>query len=142
MWLPAASEVMMARAGIVKHSTITIGQTSSELTVEYAFFTRGDLQPPLRFTFALDGRETKNTVMMGRGFQVERSTAAWDAQTLVITTRYDFLDPAGKPATVSVTRRLTLESPDTLVVDTTRGGALGGPSSTTRAVYRRAAAGG
>src|SRR5687768_7442126 len=52
-------------------STVTIVQTATALTVEYAFFTRGDMQPPLKFAFALDGSESKNTVMMGRGFQVE-----------------------------------------------------------------------
>ena len=119
-------------------STITIAQTDRALTVEYAFFTRGDMQPPLKFTFALDGSESTNTVMMGRGFQVERSKTAWEGQTLVITTVHDFKDPAsGKPATAEVTRRLSLESPDSLIVETTRGGVLGGPPSTSRVVYRR-----
>jgi hypothetical protein len=119
-------------------STITVAQTARELTVEYAFFTRGDLQPPLKFTFALDGSESKNTVMMGRGYQVERSKARGEGQTLVITTLHAFTDPAsGKPQTFEVTRRLSLESPDALIVDTTRGSALGGPPSTTRVVYRR-----
>jgi hypothetical protein len=118
-------------------STITLTQTLRVLTVEYAFFTRGDMQPPLKFTFALDGSESKNTVMMGRGFQVERSKTAWDGQTLVITTQHDFRDPSGKPVTAEVTRRLSLESADSLIVETTRAGVLGGPPSTTRVVYRR-----
>lgn len=106
-------------------STITIAQTASELTVEYAFFTRGDMQPPIRHIFALDGRETKNTVMMGRGFQTERSKAAWDGASLVITTLHDYFDPAtGKPAAFEVTRRLTLDAPDTLRVETTRAGSV------------------
>src|SRR5262245_5938898 len=45
-------------------SNITITQDASRLTVEYMFFTRGDMQPPLKFVFALDGSETKNSVMM------------------------------------------------------------------------------
>lgn len=57
-------------------STITLAQTARVLTVEYAFFTRGDMQPPVKFTFALDGSESKNTVMMGHGYQVERSLHA------------------------------------------------------------------
>jgi hypothetical protein len=129
-----------ARAGDVGSgwgSTITVAQTAATLTVEYAFFTRGDMQPPLRFTFALDGSETKNTVMMGRGFQVERSKAAWDGQALVITTLHDYRDPAtGKPAVFQVRRTLTLESPDRLIVETTRA------AETTRVVYRRAPAAG
>src|SRR5688572_5629396 len=119
-------------------STITLTQDPRQLSVEYAFFTRGDMQPPLKFTYALDGSESRNTVLMGRGMQTERATSAWDAQTLVITTTHDFKDPAtGKPATIDVVRRLALESADSLVVETTRAGALGGPSSTTRVVYRR-----
>ena len=118
-------------------STITIAQSVDTLTVAYAFFTRGDMQPPLTFTFALDGRETKNSVMMGRGFQTERSKAAWDGQALVITTLHDFTDPStGKPATFEVTRTLSLESPDTLIVEVTRGDA---PPA--RVVYRRATGG-
>src|SRR5687767_7961220 len=33
--------------------TITIVQDATRLTVEYAFFARGDMQPPLRFAYAL-----------------------------------------------------------------------------------------
>jgi hypothetical protein len=120
-------------------STLTIAQTADTLSVEYVFFATYDLQPPLKFTFALDGRETLNTVMMGRGFQEEESTTKWEGQALVITTRYAFDDPAtGKPASFDVTRRLSLESPDTLIVETGRAGALGGPPSSTRVVYKRA----
>ena len=46
---------------------------------------------------------------------------------------------AGKPFTSELTRKLWLESPTTLIVEVTRAGALGGPPSTTRAVYRKAA---
>ena len=120
-------------------STITVAQTASALTVEYAFFTRGDMQPPMTFTFALDGSESKNTVMMGNGYQLERSKAVWEGQTLVITTLHAFTDPSTrKPATFEVTRKLSLESPNALIVETTRGSALGGPPSATRVVYRRA----
>jgi hypothetical protein len=121
-------------------STITLTQDARALTVEYAFFTRGDMQPPLKFTYALDGSESRNPVMMGRGMQTERAKSAWDGQTLVITTTHDFKDPAsGKAGSIDVVRRLSLESIDSLVVETTRAGALGGPASTTRVVYRRLA---
>jgi hypothetical protein len=53
--------------------TLTITQTAATLTVEYAFFGRGDMQPPLTFKFALDGSPTTNAVMMGRGIQVQTS---------------------------------------------------------------------
>ena len=68
---------------------------------------------------------------------LERSKASWEEQALVITAQHTFTDPSmRKPATFVVTRKLSLESPDTLIVETTRG-ALGGPPSTTRVVYRR-----
>ena len=48
-------------------STIAITQDATRLSVEYAVFSRYDLQPPLKFTYTLDGSEARNTVMMGRG---------------------------------------------------------------------------
>ena len=119
-------------------STIAIAQDSKQLSVEYQVFSRYDLQPPLIFTFPLDGSEGKNSVMMGRGEQVESSRARWDGQALVIVTTLQVSDrAAGKPFTMEVTRRLSLDSPTTLVVEVTRAGVLGGPASTTRSVYRK-----
>ena len=119
-------------------STITIAQEAKQLSVEYAVFSRYDLQPPLKFTYPLDGSEGRNTVMMGRGEQVESSRAQWDRQTLVITTTLHIDDrAAGKPFTAELTRKLWLESPTTLVVEVTRGGVLGGAASTTRSIYRK-----
>ena len=65
--------------------TITIAQDATRLTVEYMFFARGDMQPPLKFVFALDGSETKNSVMMGHGIEVQSARAKWDGDRLVIT---------------------------------------------------------
>jgi hypothetical protein len=119
--------------------TITIAQDAKRLTVEYAFFSRGDLQPPLAFTYALDGSETRNALMMGRGIQEPRSTAVWDGDRLVITTSETFADPgASGPVSSVETRVLQLESPTTLLVEVTRKGVLGGSDSTTRTVYRKA----
>jgi len=119
-------------------SSITITQTAERMTVEYVFFARGDMQPPLRFVFALDGSETKNSVMMGRGIQTQTSKTAWEGDKLVITTTHSFAHPeTGQPLTSEVKRTLTLESPTSLIIETTRNGVLGGPSSTTRTVYRK-----
>lgn len=118
--------------------TITVTQTDTNLTVEYAFFGRGDMQPPLKFVYALDGSETRNTVMMGRGLQMQASKTAWDGARLVITTLHTFADPTtNKPATAEVKQTLTLESATSLVVETARAGVLGGPATTTRTVYRK-----
>jgi len=119
-------------------SPITIAQDAARLTVEYAFFARGDMQPPLRFVYALDGSETKNPVMMGRGIQVQISKAAWEGDKLVITTVHSFTNPAnGQPERVEVKQTLSLESPSSLIVETTRGGVSGGPATTTKTVYRK-----
>ena len=119
-------------------STITIAKDAKQLSVEYAIFSRYDLQPPLKFTYPLDGSEGRKTVTMGRGEQVESSRAQWNGQTLVIVTTFHVDDRgAGKPFTAELTRKLWLESPTTLVVEATRGGVLGGPASTTRSVYRK-----
>jgi hypothetical protein len=119
-------------------STIAIAQDARQLTVEYAFFARGDLQPPLRFVYALDGSETRNTVMMGRGMQTQQSRTAWDGARLTITTTHALTDPAtGKPATAQIVQTLSLPSPAELVVETTRAGVFGGPATTTRTVYRK-----
>ena len=119
-------------------STITIAQDAKQLRVEYAVFSRYDLQPPLTFTYPLDGSEGKNAVMMGRGEQIESSRTQWNGQTLIITTTFQIADrAAAKPFTAELTRKLWLESPTTLIVEATRAGVLGGPASTTRSIYRR-----
>ena len=120
-------------------STITIAQDAKRLSVEYVVFSRYDLQPPLTFTYPLDGSEGQNTVTMGRGEQIESSHARWDGQALVIVTTSRVTDRgARQPFTTEVTRKLWLESPTTLVVEVTRAGVLGGQASTTRSVYRKA----
>ena len=120
-------------------SPLTITQDAAKLTVEYAFFSRGDMQPPLKFVYTLDRSKTTNSVMMGRGIQTQSSSTAWKGDSLVITTIHTFIDPGtGKPATAEVTQTLTLESPTTLVVETTRAGVLGGLPSTTKTMYRKA----
>lgn len=119
-------------------SPLTIAQNATQLAVEYVVFSRYDLQPPLTFTYPLDGSVGRNSVVMGRGEQVESSRAQWSGQTLVITTTFQVADhAAGKPFTAELTRKLWLESPTTMIVEVTRAGVLGGPASTTRSVYRK-----
>jgi hypothetical protein len=119
-------------------ATVTITQDTTRLSVELPIFSRYDLQPPLTFTYPLDGSVGRNTVMMGRGEQIESSRSQWNGQTLIIITTFHIADrAAGKPFTAELTRKLWLESPTTLVVEATRAGVLGGPASTTRSVYRK-----
>ena len=117
---------------------ITITQDDRVLTVEWPFFSTYDLQPALRFVYALDGSESVNTIMLGRGMQRQRSRVSWTGSSLVITTAHRFTDPAtGREVDSEVRQTLTLESPTSLVVETVRAGALGGPGSTSRTVYTK-----
>ena len=99
-------------------------------------FTAYDLQPQPRLVYALDGAETRRTLMLGRGLQSQESRAAWDGGTLRLTTTHHAVDPAtGRPFAIEVTQRLTLESPMSLVIETTHGAPPGGVPTTTRTVY-------
>jgi hypothetical protein len=117
---------------------ITIAQDEKQLHVEFAVFSRYDLQPPLRFTFPLDRSEARNGFMMGRGEQVETSRARWDAQSLIIVSTAQITERGAKPFTFEVTRKLWLESPTTMIVEATRAAVLGGPASTTRSALPEA----
>ena len=119
-------------------SPMTIAQDARTLSIEYVFFSRYDAMPPLKYIFPLDGAEGRNIVSMGRGDQVESSRARWEGQALIITTTSRVSDRgAAKPFTVELTRKLSLESPSTLIVEVTRAGVLGGAATTTRSVYRK-----
>ena len=119
-------------------NAITITQDASRLTVQYAFFGRGDMQPPTRIVYALDGSETANDVMMGRGIQTERSRARWDGNKLVITTTYAFANPAtNAPETGTTSRTFSLDPNGALVLEVVRHGVLGGADTTTQTTYRK-----
>jgi hypothetical protein len=117
---------------------LTITQDDQRLVVEYAFFGRGDMQPPIRLTYALDGSETRNAVMMGRGSQAQLSRVSWDNAKLVISTRHTFTNPStDKPETIEVKQILSLDSPTALTVETVRGAVLGGQATSTKTAYRK-----
>jgi hypothetical protein len=117
---------------------VTITQDGKQVIVEPAVFSRYDAAEQPRMIFALDGSETRNAVMISHTTQVRVSKTAWDGQALRIATLYPGMDPASaKPVTTEVIHRLSLESPTTLVVEVSRGAALGGKATTTRTVYRK-----
>ena len=119
-------------------TTIAITQDAQQLVVESVLYSRYDLQPQPRFVYALDGSETRNTLMLGRGMQPQISRTRWEGQSLRIATVHTFADPtSGAPLTVEVTQTLSLESPTTLVVETTRSGVLGGEPSTARTRFTK-----
>ena len=115
-------------------SPLTLRQDGNRLVVEYAHFGTYDLQPKLRLIHALDGSESRNTVMIGHAEVVLRSRSAWRDATLVVTTTYP--GPAGTGAN-EMQHALTLESPTSLIVETTRSGAAGSPPLAIRTTYRK-----
>ena len=151
VWASGAQGAGTARGGAGSlgsgwGSNFTIEQDEDTLTVVRVFFTRGDLQPALKFRFALDGSETRNVVLMGRGMQEQVSTAVWEGDRLVITTVYDVPGGEGEGMVLGeVSQTLSLRPPPSgraawpasLMVETVRGGVLGGPPSTTLTVYNR-----
>jgi len=133
---PSAARVGDMGSGWGTNPTIT--QTADRLTVEYMFFARGDMQPPLKFVYALDGTETKNSVMLGRGIQMQTSKTAWEGDKLIISTTHSFENPAnGQSMKSEVKQTLSLASPTQLIVETTRSGVLGGAPTTTKTVYKK-----
>ncbi len=123
---------------------ISILHDADRLEVERVIFVPREIQPTVRYGFALDGSETANPVTMGRTGLPPTSTTAWDGNRLVITTRVPFQDPEDGGWLGSVVTQMMWLQPATgtpfepsLVVETTRGSALGGPPSTNRTVYAR-----
>jgi hypothetical protein len=117
-------------------SEITITQDDSSLTVVYTYFHPRDMQPPFKFTYPLNGTTARHTVNMGRGPQEQLSKAFRIGATIQIATQYRFAVPADEPMTTGMEQVLSLESPETLVIETTRFGLSSAPS-TTRTVYRK-----
>ncbi len=119
-------------------SPVSITHDGDRLTVEYVFFAEYDLQPPIRFSYALDGSESRNSVMIGHTATEQRSRVVWAGDTLVITTRVP--GPAGadgRATTTEVRQALALESPTVLRVVTTRRDVLGGATATSHTIYTK-----
>jgi hypothetical protein len=99
-------------------SALTIRQLQDSLIIESPHFSTYDLQPRLRFVFALDGQDSRNTVMIGHASSEQRSRASWSDNALLITT--SFPAPAGS---TMVRQVLSLGVDGTLSIETTREGA-------------------
>lgn len=116
-------------------SPLTIRQDAARLVVEYEFFGRYDLQPKLSYTFALDGSESRNPIMLSHAETIVRSRAAWRDSSLVITTM--FPTPPGVNGGSQVRQILTLRSPTTLLITTERDGVTGSPPVVLNTVYTK-----
>ena len=118
---------------------VTLTQNATTLTVERAQFSAYDMQPPMRFSYALDGSENRITLNVGRGAQEMAVRTSRQDDSLVITTSYHVsLPDDGRPATVEMKQVLSLEAPGSLVVTTTLTGLKGGTSSTSTTRYKKA----
>lgn len=119
-------------------SPLTITQNAKTLTIEQLLFSRYDLQPLVRTVYNLDGSETRNSIMTGHATQLRISRANWEGASLRISTTYPAVDPAtNKEYTIDVEHKLMLESPDTLIVETSRSGALGGQPVMSKTIYKK-----
>jgi len=110
---------------------ITITQESTRITIERHQFVANDMQPPLRYVYALGGAESRNVVNMGLGPQEQVARATLDGDTLVIVSRY----AEGTPLAAEVRQVFSIDRSRELVVETTR--KVGGATSTATARYRR-----
>lgn len=107
-------------------SPLTITQTTDSLIVSFVHFSTYDLQPRLRYAYALDGSESRNAIMIGHGEYPQRSRVTWNGATLVITTAHRAPPGVGGAGGAIETRQALSLGPDnTLVIETTRPGAAG-----------------
>ena len=117
---------------------LSIKQDSTRITVQYAFFSTYDLQPPIRLAYALDGSESRNSLNVGHTTSEQRSRVSWEGSTLVITTREPGpAGPDGRPVSVEMRQALSLQSPTVLHIVTTRVGVLGGATTSTQVNYTK-----
>ncbi len=134
----AQAATLRGDAGSGWGTVVVITQEAARLVVEPVVFSAYDLQPQPRFVYALDGAANRHTLMLGRGLQEQTSRAAWDGATLRITTAHQAVDPSsGRPFSIEVTQRLTLESATSLVVEATRSAAPGGAPTASRTIYAK-----
>jgi hypothetical protein len=113
-------------------ATLILRQEAGRLVVQYTFFSTYDLQAPIRLTYALDGSESRNTLNIGHTESILRSRAEWRDTSLVITTSYGVPHGVG---TTEVRQALTLASPTSLIIETTRTGVPGTSPTVVRTAY-------
>jgi hypothetical protein len=114
---------------------VTITQHADSLVVEYVFFSAYDLQPPVRLAYALDGTESRNTLMIGHASVTQRARIQRRDTGLMIVATYPI--PAGVGgAPAEVRQTLSLDATGRLVVETSRDGGAG-RRDTTRTIYAR-----
>jgi hypothetical protein len=127
----AAPSAIPATASSGWGREITITREGGGVTIERHQFIENDMQPPMRYAYALDGTESRNVVNMGRGPQEQIARAERKGEALVITSRHG----AGTALAAEVAHLFSIEASGELIVETTR--TAGSARSTTKARYRR-----
>ena len=115
---------------------LTITQRADSFVVQYVFFGSYDLQPPIRFAYAMDGSESANPVILSHATSVLKSRIAWRDSAVVITTLYPAPPEVSGGKPVEVRHTLTLASPTSLIVETTRP-AANGAGATIQTTYSK-----
>jgi hypothetical protein len=110
---------------------ITITPEAGRITIERHQFAANDMQPPMRYVYALGGPQSRNVVDMGLGPQEQVARAVLEKGTLVIVSRY----AEGTTLAAEVRQVFSIDHSGQLVVETTR--RAGGATSTATARYRR-----
>ncbi len=117
---------------------LTIAQTADHLSVVFDFFIAYDLQPKVRFGYALNGAATKNIVPVGPMETATQSTVNWEGATLVITTTFPAPQGvAAPPGSTELRQSLTIDANGRLVIEARRRGANGTANTVTTTYTRR-----
>lgn len=116
---------------------LTIRQTADSLVVVFDTFSAYDLQPKTRYAFALNGRVTKNVVMISHAESPIESRAHWTGAALEITTRFP-PPPAGAPMPTApdLVQAISLDATGRLVIEARRPDA-GGATNTVTTTYTK-----
>ena len=122
--------------GIGWGNSITISQRPDSLILEYDFFSSYDLQPRVRFAYAMNGAESKNGIMLSHSEEPQVGKLSWQGTSLVITTLHPLPKAAGA-GRYEVRQTLSVDASGALRVETTRGPVMGGAGSTLQATYIR-----
>jgi hypothetical protein len=127
----AARPRIPATAGSGWGREITITLEAERVTIERHQFAANDMQPPMRYVYALGGPESRNVVNMGRGRQGQIARAEFQGEALVITSRH----APGTALAAELRHVFSIDPSGELVVETIR--TAGSATSTAKARYRR-----
>ena len=119
-------------------SPLTIRQSADSLIVEFTQFSAYDLQPKLRYAYALNGLESRNGIMIGHAESMQRSRVNWNGATLVIVTTHSApIGPGGRTLNTETRQSLSIRDNGQLLIDTARFGVSGGPPNIVHSAYRK-----